>query len=245
MQRSDGRDLDRFYALLARLRAVPGQGRPLREYTGHDPRPARGVYFFEPGECRRDAPETPRVVRAGTHAVSAGSRSTLWGRLRAHRGTATGNGNHRGSIFRRHVGAALLARDGAALPSWGIGSHASKAFRQAEAEHERRVSAYIGAMPVVYVDVPDAAGPASMRAFLEQHAIALLSRNGDPVDPPSPAWVGRYSPPAEIRDSGLWNVNYVRFVYDPAFADAFEAAVDRTQGAAGSSLGGTAVVGRA
>lgn len=101
-------DLDHFYSLLERLRKLPHQGRSLGEYTGRVPWPIRGVYFFlEPGEYRTQNSDAPRVVRVGTHAVSVGSKSTLWGRLRAHCGSQSGTGNHRGSIFRLHVGAAM------------------------------------------------------------------------------------------------------------------------------------------
>jgi hypothetical protein len=116
-------DLNRLYALLSQLSALPDQGIRLSDCTGRVRWPDRGVYFFfEPGELRRDG--TPRVVRVGTHAVSAGSRTRLWQRLRAHRGNRDGRGNHRGSVFRRHVGEALLRRDQATHPSWGMGSSA-------------------------------------------------------------------------------------------------------------------------
>jgi hypothetical protein len=69
----------------------------------------RGVYFFfEGGELRSQSGSGGLVVRIGTHAVSVGSKSTLWGRLAQHRGSLSGNGNHRGSIFRLWVGSALL-----------------------------------------------------------------------------------------------------------------------------------------
>ena len=42
---------------------------------------------------------------------SQGSTSTLPGRLRQHRGvTSSGGGNHRGSVFRQHVGRCLAVR---------------------------------------------------------------------------------------------------------------------------------------
>jgi hypothetical protein len=65
------------------------------------------------------------VVRVGTHALTAASSATLWDRLRQHRGHLggrdPGSGNHRASVFRRHVGAALIGRDGqppGLLASW-------------------------------------------------------------------------------------------------------------------------------
>lgn len=219
-------DLERLYALLARLEVQPGQGRRLAEHHGRSAWPERGVYFFrEPSESRTTRPDVSRVVRVGTHAVSANAKSTLWGRLRTHRGGRTGGGNHRGSIFRLHVGAAMLARDGLELPNWGIGSSAAKSIRVDEADHERRVSAYIGAMSALWVEVPDAPGPESARAYLERNAIALLSNALSPVDQPGRAWLGLHSPREEIRRSGLWNLNHVERRYEPGFLDVLESYV--------------------
>ncbi len=91
--------LARFYEILRLLQAGTGCRR-LQDCHGRDGWPVRGVYFFfEAGEYRRDG-VTPRVVRVGTHAVSRGSRATLWNRLRGHKAKQSGGGNHRGSIFR-------------------------------------------------------------------------------------------------------------------------------------------------
>ena len=84
---------------------------------------------FEDGQIRVDG--TSRVVRVGTHALRPTDQTTLWGRLRRHRGRIggrnPGGGNHRASIFRGHVGTALIQRDhlpGALLDSWAS-SHPS------------------------------------------------------------------------------------------------------------------------
>lgn len=213
-------ELDQFYELMGELRRLPGQGRPLSEYAGGRSFPNRGVYFFfEPGEYRQDG-RTPRVVRVGTHAVSINSRSKLWTRLRAHRGSLKGTGNHRGSIFRLHVGAALGARDhgNTIVPeSWGIGASAPHSIRDIEKAHEQLVSVYIGRMGIAWLGVPDDAGPSSLRSTIERNAIALLSRGRKPIDTPSAAWLGRHSPRPEIRESGLWNLNYVDSTCDRSF----------------------------
>ncbi|QDZ29564.1 hypothetical protein [Noviherbaspirillum sp. UKPF54] len=225
--------MDRFYRLLADLEKYPDQGGYLRDYTGRTPFPTRGVYFFrEPGQYRSSHTDTLRIVRVGTHAVSANAKSKLWSRLRTHRGTRSGGGNHRGSVFRLHVGAALLAYDGFALPSWGNGKkmpaevRASIAARALEAEWEQKVSAYIGAMSILWLNVPDAPGPTSMRARIEQNAIALLASHGESLDATNPGWLGKYSPRLEIRQSGLWNLDYVEQPYDPDFLDDLEALVE-------------------
>jgi hypothetical protein len=218
--------LDRFYDLIGLLAALPGQGKPLREYTGRQPWPERGVYFFlEPGESRTDR-SASRVVRVGTHAIAKGAKSRLWGRLRAHRGSIDGRGNHRGSIFRSHVGAALLRRDGALLHTWGVGQSAARSVRDGEIDHEKRVSAHIGSMPITWVAVPDPPGPHSARALIERNSIALISNRLDPIDTPGEDWLGSNSERAEIKRSGLWNLNHVTDHCDGTFLDLFAELVE-------------------
>jgi hypothetical protein len=94
------------------------------------------------------------------------------------------------------VGAALLARDGPHLPTWGVKSSAPADVRQLEAEHERRVSEYLATLTVTWVPVPDEPGAHSERAYIERNCIALLSRQLRPSDAPSDNWLGRHSPEA-------------------------------------------------
>jgi len=194
----------------------------MSESTAKQGWPQSGVYlFFEPGE-RRSSTDELRVVRVGTHRVSRGAKSTLWGRLRAHRGIKEGGGNHRGSIFRLHVGAALAAREPALrVPSWGVGQTAKAAVREVEKELERRVSAYLATMSVLWLAVEDEAGPTSDRAYLERNLIGLLVGPGGPIDSPSARWLGRFSPDERIRLSGLWNLNHLNYTYSPEFLDVF------------------------
>lgn len=216
-------DIHRFYRLMADLGTAPGQGRTLGEYTGRHRWPYRGVYFFfEPGELRISHSKEPRVVRVGTHAVSADSKSSLWGRLRAHRGTGSGSGNHRSSIFRLHVGSALLSTTGGQLPTWGQKAPRSGQVRQREAAHEQRVSQHICAMSVRWVEISDEPGTQSDRGVIERNSIALLSNQFDPGDPPSDNWLGLKSPRDEIRRSGLWNLNHVSEQHATGFLDTLE-----------------------
>lgn len=226
MSRRD--DLDRFYALLHELAERVGGARLLSDPAANRGLPLRGVYFiFEPGEYREDG-RTPRVVRVGTHAVSRGSRTTLWQRLNQHRGQLRGGGgNHRGSIFRLHVGTALLNRglaDAAAGVQWGnCRRPKEEELRQAERRLEEMVSRYIQSMSFLWVAVEDPPGKDSDRKVIEANAIGLLSNLGrSPIDPPSPNWLGRWADRETIRESGLWNVNHVDEGYDPAFLDLLE-----------------------
>ena len=141
-------DVTCFYRALRRLEHGVGGTRRLSRCDGRTGWPERGVYFFfEAGEMRAGSGEGLRVVRVGTHALASGSRTSLWGRLRDHRG-GTAGGKHRGSIFRLLVGAALAARDPRlGVDTWGYGSSAPRGIRSGKTELERLVSGYITAVP--------------------------------------------------------------------------------------------------
>ena len=225
-------DLNKFYEILAELRERVGGCRRLHECTGKSGWPERGVYFFfEDGEFREDQ-KTPRVVRVGTHAITATSRTTLWNRLHTHRGHSDLGGNHRGSIFRKRVGEALWKvkpHPNDLTRTWGIRSSASGPVRLAEAPLEREVSAYIGQMPFLWINVPDAPSRKSDRACLELNCIALLSNFERPsIDSPSPNWLGLQSGERTIRESGLWNTNHVEKFHDPVFLEKLRAYVGGT-----------------
>ena len=221
--------LDRFYALMDDLDLHCAGKRTLAECDGRMTWPNRGVYFFfEPGETRASS-SIPRVVRVGTHALRP-SRSTLWGRLSQHRGSVggrmPGGGNHRGSIFRLHVGTGLLATGdwpASIRPTWGIGGSATAEVRAAEYPLERAVSDYIGAMPLLWIAIDDAPGRTSDRGVIERGAIGLLSNAIQPaIDPPSAGWLGRHADRESVRRSGLWNVNHVNDQFDRRFLQVLE-----------------------
>ena len=234
-------DSARFYDLLDQLQVRVGGARTLAGCNGRMNWPQRGVYFFyEHGETRSRSGVGRRVVRIGTHAITVGSKTTLWKRLQQHRGLARSDGgNHRGSIFRLLVGDALARRGDISLPSsWAVASDPSNAARKLgvdvakikrdEATLESRVSGYIGAMPFVCLSVDDAPGPNSQRACIERNSIALLS--GEPLlDPPSPGWLGRHSSRAPVRRSGLWNNRHVGETYRPCFLDLMEERIGETE----------------
>jgi hypothetical protein len=221
-------DLSRFYDALDELRKHVGGFRFLRDCTARTGWPTRGLYFFfEEGEYREGS-DSLRVVRVGTHALTDTSRTKLWSRLSTHRGQADGRGNHRGSIFRKRVGQAILNRaaylgEETLCPTWGEGNTASRSIREGEAFLEQEVSLRLGRMPFLWLSVDDAPGKASSRGFLEKNCIGLLSNYGRPsVDLPSSGWLGRFSEKDTIRDSGLWNTDCVKESYDPGFLDSFE-----------------------
>jgi hypothetical protein len=223
-------DLIRFYDILAKLEHDLGEKRVLESCDGRMGWPNRGVYFFfETGENRSQSGIGPRVVRVGTHALIKKSRTTLWERLKQHKG------HHRASIFRLHVGTALNKRD--TWPkeigkTWGKGKNtAPEVGHAAELPGEQAVSRHILQMPFIWLEVGDPPGPNSKRGFIERNAIALLSnfKATDPLDPPGPSWLGRWADSDFIRISGLWNIKHVAETYDPEFLDILEDLVTTKQ----------------
>jgi len=229
-------DLIRFYEILRVLERTVGGKYLLAHCDGRTPWPKRGLYFFfERGELRSQIGQGLRVVRVGTHALKTASATSFWQRLAQHRGTeGSGGGNHRGSIFRLLVGAALKNRDQRLAPmSWGVGGDPGKAARRLalprkdilEQEHglEVAVSQYIRSMPFLWVVVNDVSGPRSHRGLIERNSIGLLSNyRRTPLDPPSKEWLGSYCDRERVRGSGLWNNNHVDEEYDPAFLAILE-----------------------
>lgn len=227
-------DIDRLYRLLAELEQRVGGKQRLGDCDGYMNWPRRGVYFFFASDEYRGSDEQLRLTRVGTHAVSEGSQTSLWDRLRTHRGakrgTYEGGGNHRGSVFRKRVGEAIIERDSLheEYPEWGVGSSAGRERRRSELELERRVSDYIRDLLFLWVKVDDEPGPESDRAYLEQNAIALLSNyKREPIDPRDD-WLGQYSRSAKIRESGLWNVDHVDEEYDPDVLDTLRTYLSQT-----------------
>jgi hypothetical protein len=230
-------DLDRFYSLLDDLEATVGGKRRLGNCDGRMNWPDRGVYFFFHPDETRESSNQLRVTRIGTHAVSEGSSTSLWDRLRTHRGaqrgTYEGGGNHRGSVFRKRVGEALIQREGLEeeYPEWGIGSSAGRELRLDELEMERRVSEYVRGLPFLWVDIDDEPSPNSDRAYIERNAIALVSNyDKESIDPRREGWVGHHSPVTDIEQSGLWNINHVEEDYQPDFLETLEGYTDRMPG---------------
>jgi hypothetical protein len=217
--------------MLGDLAGQLGGPRLLRDCTGSSGWPRGGVYFFfEDGEVRADG--SGRVVRVGTHALTATSKATLWGRLRQHRGQLSGRnpggGGHRASVFRRHVGAALIRRGNwpeDLLASWLDRRRPAGERDPQEAEIELEVSRYIGVMPFVWLSVPDRAD----RGYFERNSIALLSGLTGSPDPPTARWLGRDAQRAEIAESGLWNVDHINDRYEPHFLQQLAELAERWQ----------------
>jgi hypothetical protein len=227
--------LVRFYSILDDLQRKIAGARKLADCSGRMVWPERGVYFFhEQRENRSDTGDTPRVVRVGTHALKTGSGTKLWTRLSQHKGQAkSGGGNHRGSIFRRIVGSALIDRERLDFPTWGDGQTADRDVRRGELALERQASQVIGNMWILWLAIEDEAGPESRRGYIERNSIALLSNFNKPaLDAPSQGWLGLRSNRERVRKSGLWNQNHVDETYDPTFLDTLDRLVSDVKRAA-------------
>lgn len=226
-----GRDadvLDQLYELLALL---PSYRLPAL-FRRQMYLPRRGLYFFLDPTEKRFLSASTRIVRVGTHAVSQGSASTLRSRLRAHYGVDAGGGNHRASIFRSHVGAAIISKRGINMlyPFWQERS-VNRDILESERPLEEEVSEYLRDLDVKIIAIDDTPGPRSDRAYLERTTIALLASVGRLIDPPTDSWLGQNSPNHVIKRAGLWNVDHVgRAIHGPSAIDLLGYFVEATLG---------------
>lgn len=157
--------------------------------------PADGLYvFFERGEFVNVGDRhIERIVRVGTHRKDG----RFPGRIRDHF-----SGNSRASVFRRHLGGALLARDDPhdlRIDPWMSGTRPDFPEVEERVGQELREQFTFCAIPVAH---------ASEGLRLERGLIALLAQ--EPLGPPSRAWLGRHALRPEIRDSGLWNTQHLK-----------------------------------
>ena len=154
--------------------------------------PSDGVYFYyEDGETADCNGKTlQRIVRIGSHFKDKG----LVRRLIDHYWE-----NKDGSVFRKHIGSALICRDGKPeeyLRLWMATGEEYDITLEAEVDSQLRKRFKFR---VIYVPDP------SERAFVERNAIRFFSAAQHSTDD----WLGKFSPYAEIRDSGVWNVDHV------------------------------------
>ena len=179
--------------------ALALQRRDFRTERGTLPRD--GIYlFFERGET---APVhglvAERIVRVGTHRQDG----RFPARIRQHYGQVRSlRGNKNGSVFRRHVGGALLARSNPQDP------------RLAEWQRQGGTS-YVEVEEVVSKTLRDdftfvcfRVDKGEERLTLERGLIALLAQH--PIAGPSPAWLGHHAIATDIQHTGLWNMQRAR-----------------------------------
>lgn len=161
--------------------------------------PENGVYiFFERGELIDvGGRKWERIVRVGTHTHGDNFRS----RIRQHYGPLkTVGGSRSGSVFRKHVGGALLQRSDPSDPRLQDWQKVVGKFPEVEAEVSQLLRD-----DFTFVCFP--VGDNDERLALESGLIALLAQH--PLGTPSSEWLGRYARDEKIRESGLWNVHDV------------------------------------
>ena len=192
---------------MARLNERIGGPHLIKDFASVVPPTAKGVYFiFESGEIRSPESDQPRVVRVGTHGLTARSRSTIWTRLFEH---LMANGR---SVFRYDINRALRNRDDGPTGR----------------NHSERITRYIGRMPFLWVEVDGEDGH-EKRRYIERNAIALLSgRHGDAPYKPSHCWLGLSSEKPAVQKSGLWNVNHTKSDYNRAFLTDLKCCIEHT-----------------
>jgi hypothetical protein len=85
-------------------------------------------------------------------------------------------------------------------------------------------------MSILWLAVEDEPSRSSDRAYFERNAIGLLAVAVGIVDVPSPNWLGHFSEKPEMKNSGLWNKESVRYEYSPNFLDILNEYVSITLG---------------
>src|SRR5258708_36683055 len=85
-------------------------------------------------------------------------------------------------------------------------------------------------MAVICLGVDDEPSASSDRAYLERNSIGILCGQTGTIDLPSENWLGRFSTSSEIRNSGLWNKDFIALQYDHHFLDVMEAYVQAALG---------------
>lgn len=166
-----------------------------REKPGYDV-PQNGIYFwYEKGEYSKG--DGDRITRVGINKKP----NRLHGRIKEHYGN-----NREGSAFRKHLGAAIMGRNQELESEINEWYRARKSFRFKDKkflDYEMQVTdqAKQGGYRVLEIDDPNE------RKKLEEKLISLFSHCTHCK--PSKNWLGNHAYRQKIRDSGLWNVEYV------------------------------------
>ena len=206
----------RVQRIYARIDQLPRFRYPI----AYERLPQDGIYFFfEAGEIVEvDGDVRDRVARVGTHRVDGRFQS----RIRQHFGRVRSlGGNKNSSVFRKHLGAALMRRidDGdARLPGW------LEQMGPSDRSIEEEVSELLRTrftFCCIRVDAQEE------RLAFEAGLIALLAQH--PIGHPSRGWLGRYAAAEGIRRSGLWNTQHLESTpFSEEQLARFEELVDST-----------------
>ena len=179
--------LNKFYELINKLEKFES----IDEFLKSEQKYSKGVYFlFDPAEKINNGYN--RIIRVGSHGLSAGVKSNLKGRLRQHKGFINGGGNRRASVFRRHVGNAIIKKEN---------------FDENQVRDEvleKMISDYINSLPLAVLLFED---DADKRRIFEKNSIRILSNCSENFNKD---WLGSFSIDEKISKSGLWNIQHVK-----------------------------------
>jgi hypothetical protein len=185
--------------------------------------PNNGIYFpYEEGETSGHHGRGPRIVRVGTHR-DGNFRSRIAQHFLLDEGKMAFTRDRPKpsdrSIFRKHIGRALLnrARD-PYLSIWEIDFTERKA-RDAkgrlrdinkEAALEKEVTALLRQkFSFRYIEIADEMQRMGNEG-LEKALIGTLA--SCPQCKPSEGWLGRYHPDRRVRESGMWLIHHLSAV---------------------------------
>lgn len=158
--------------------------------------PQDGIYFwYEESEIRQGGGQ--RVTRVGTHEKP----NRLHTRIKEHYGL-----NREGSVFRKHLGGAIMFQNRqpeSEIKEWYKARKSPRFDDQKFNNYKAQVTAQakLGSYRVLKIGRPNE------RLQLEEKLIALFSHCKHYR--PSKNWLGNHAYRREIRYSGLWNVEHV------------------------------------
>ena len=200
--------------------------------------PNNGIYFFyEDGEYWGHGGERPRVVRIGTHRKDGNFRHRIGEHFaldeRRMNFDATRAAPRERSIFRKHIGRALLKQRGDPyLAVWEI-DFTSREKREKyghlrdiakEKVVESEITARLRESFSFRFIIVDGKGT---RRGLEQQIIGTVAQCSQCCE--SKNWLGTDSPKPEIRESGLWQIQHLKAsALSPAETDFLSNAVGST-----------------
>lgn len=182
--------------------------------------PRNGIYFFyEEGETWGHRGDRPRIVRVGTHR-EGNFRSRIADHYVINERKMEFNRNQSApkdrSIFRKHIGRALLHRNRDPYEAmWEI-DFTTRSAREAkgprrnvdtEKRIERQVTRILRERFMFrWIELEGQERRMGTRG-LEASLIGTLGRCGECH--PSSSWLGRFSPTSKIVQSGLWLVQHL------------------------------------
>ncbi len=189
--------------MIQALQEIVNLGEKYRLSNAGDIKVKNGIYFlFEEGETVLK--NQHRIVRIGINETD--------GRFVQRVGDHF-SGNHRGSVFRKHIGRAFLVKSGkeSYLPLWDLDNKKVAIQREKidwlfEETIEKQITNYIELKcSFSIVSFNDQA----TRMEFEKKLIASIAFQ--PQNSPSKTWLGIFHPNKKIYASGLWNIQHLRY----------------------------------